>query len=61
MKNILLALGFLPVSACLHAQYYYNDIIGTQETNRQMKAYLSNKIRTMSASGSDRNGTMAGR
>jgi YD repeat-containing protein len=59
MKNILSALGFLFVSTCMHAQYYYNDIIGTQETNRQMKAYLSNKIRTMSATGSDRNGTRA--
>lgn len=59
MKNILSALGFLLLSVSLHAQYYYHDIIGTQETNRQMKAYLSNKIRTMSATGSDRNGTRA--
>lgn len=59
MKNIPLALGFLLISTLLHAQYYYNDIIGTQETNRQMKAYVSNKIRTMSATGSDRNGTRA--
>jgi YD repeat-containing protein len=59
MKTILSALGFLLASTSLHAQYYYNDIIGTQETNRQMKAYLSNKIRTMSATGSDRNGTKA--
>jgi hypothetical protein len=34
-------------------QYYYNDIIGTLETNRQMKAYLDNKVRTISASGYD--------
>src|SRR5262245_7536327 len=59
MKNILLSSCILLLSATLHAQYYYNDIVGTQETNRQMKAYIANKVRTMSSSGSDRNGVKA--
>lgn len=36
-------------SMIMHAQYYYNDIVGTQETNRQMQAFVSNKVRTVSA------------
>jgi YD repeat-containing protein len=41
------------------AQYYYNDIIGTQETNRQMKAYLANKVRTVYATGYDQRNVKA--
>ena len=55
MKTILLALTFL-FSHALQAQYYYNDIIGTLETNRQMKAYLANKVRTVSVTGTDQRG-----
>ncbi|HEX7846906.1 MAG TPA: RHS repeat domain-containing protein [Chitinophagaceae bacterium] len=58
MKNILLAFTLL-ASFSLRAQYYYNDIIGTQETNRQMKTYLDNKVRTVSASGTDQRGVKA--
>ncbi|MEO6610531.1 MAG: RHS repeat domain-containing protein [Chitinophagaceae bacterium] len=49
----------LLVTSSLHAQYYYNDIIGTEETNRQMKTYLENKVRSVSASGYDQRGTKA--
>lgn len=47
MKFLLLPL-FLLCSMIIHAQYYYNDIVGTQETNRQMQAYLTNKVKTVS-------------
>ncbi|MEO7924156.1 MAG: RHS repeat domain-containing protein [Chitinophagaceae bacterium] len=43
----------LLLSSIGRAQYYYNDIVGTVETTRQMKTYLDNKVRTVSASGYD--------
>jgi YD repeat-containing protein len=55
MKTILAAFFFISSSA-LQAQYYYKDIIGTLETNRQMKTYLTNKVRTISATGFDQRG-----
>lgn len=55
MKSILFLLPFLTFST-LQAQYYFNDIIGTQETNRQMKTYQANKVRTVSATGYDKQG-----
>jgi|SRR5882724_3245929 len=55
MKTILLPLALL-CSFILRAQYYYNDIIGTQETNGQMKNYVAAKVKTISASGFDQNG-----
>jgi len=55
MKTLLSALFFIS-SFALQAQYYYNDIIGTQETNRQMKIYLANKVRTVSVTGTDQRG-----
>jgi hypothetical protein len=56
MKFLLLPF-FLLVTVALHAQYYYNDIIATQEANRQMKALVDNKVRSISATGYDENGT----
>lgn len=58
MKTILLPL-FLISSLALQAQYYYNDIIATLETNRQMKSYLANKVKTVSATGFDQRGVKA--
>ncbi len=58
MKNIFLAFSVL-LSSYLHAQYYYNDIIGTQETNRQMKTFIANKVRTVTATGYDPQGARA--
>ena len=58
MKNVLLPL-FLLFSLSVTAQYYYNDIIGTEETNRLMKTYSDNKVRTVSASGTDQRGVKA--
>lgn len=52
--TVLLLLAF----CCLdtQAQYYYNDIVGTLESNRQMKAYVANKVRLAKATGIDREG-----
>lgn len=58
MKTILLPITLL-CSLTLQAQYYYNDIIGTLETNRQMNTYLANKVKTVSAIGYDQRGAKA--
>ena len=58
MKNILFPLCIL-FSFQLSAQYYYNDILGTQETNRQMKNYQANKVKTIAATGYDKQGAKA--
>jgi YD repeat-containing protein len=55
MKNILFIIAML-ISMTPEAQYYYNDIIGTQETNRQMKTFLANKVQKVTATGFDPNG-----
>jgi hypothetical protein len=52
MKNIFFIIAVFSLTS-LQAQYYYNDIIGTQETNRQMKTYVVNKVQTVSAKGID--------
>jgi YD repeat-containing protein len=56
MKNVLILLCLLLATAT-QAQFYYNDIIGTAETNSQMKSYLVNKVKTASAVGADRSGS----
>ncbi len=58
MKNILLPC-FILLTFNGYAQYYYNDIIGTQETTRQMKSYVANKVRTVAATGYDQNNVRA--
>ena len=58
MKNLLLGFSLL-ISPALYSQYYYNDIIGTRETNRQMQTYLANKIKTVATSGTDQRGVKA--
>jgi hypothetical protein len=55
MKNLFLAI-FSLVTAELHAQYYYNDIIGTKEINTKMKAYLATKVKSVTAAGYDHRG-----
>lgn len=55
MKTFLVPILLL-YSIAVPAQYYYNDIIGTKETNRQMKTYLAQKVRTVSATGFDQRG-----
>jgi len=57
--KFLLTVCFLSAASFLNAQYYYNDIIGTRETNQQMASYLTNKVRTVSAAGFDQRGAKA--
>lgn len=58
MKNTF---SLVSVILCLQlqAQYFYNDILGTQETNRLMKSYQLNKVKTVSATGYDKQGAKA--
>lgn len=58
MKILLLPVTLL-TSFVLQAQYYYNDIIGTQETNNLMKSYIVNKVKTVRATGYDSRGVKA--
>lgn len=58
MKTLLLPF-IIFCSLSLQAQYYYNDIIGTQETNNLMKNYTANKVKTVSATGYDNRGVKA--
>lgn len=58
MKPLLLPAAFF-CSIALQAQYYYNDIIGTQETNRQMQTYLANKVKMVTAAGYTPQGSKA--
>ena len=46
-------------SFTVSAQYYYNDIIGTLETNNQVQAYRINKVRMVSATGYTPQGSKA--
>ncbi len=57
MKTVLPALLLL-VSAPAFSQYYYNDIIGTDAINAQMKAYRSNKVVQVTARGTDPTGAI---
>ena len=56
MKNILIAVLILTISIRLHAQYYYNDIVGTGNLNRTIQLYQDNKVISAEASGFDNNG-----
>ena len=58
MKNVLLPFVLL-CSFSLHAQYYYNDIISAREITRQMKTYLANKVKMVSAAGYTPQGSKA--
>jgi YD repeat-containing protein len=58
MKTILVPVLIL-LQTVSFGQYYYNDIIGTNEINRQMNTYMRNKVRSVSATGVDQRGTRA--
>jgi len=58
MKIFLLPVAFF-CSFVLRAQYYYNDIMGTLETNRQMQSYLANQVKTVTATGYTPQGSKA--
>lgn len=58
MKTLLLPLAIF-CSFALRAQYYYNDIIGTLESNRQMQTYKANKVKMITATGYTPQGSRA--
>jgi YD repeat-containing protein len=58
MKNLLLPFTLI-CSFTLHAQYYYNDIIGAKEINRQMQTLLANKVKMVTATGYTPQGSKA--
>lgn len=43
----------LLLAATAHGQHYYNDIKGTQALSERMKDYVTNKVRTVTATGYD--------
>lgn len=43
------------VAGIAHCQHYYNDIKGTQALSDRMKDYITNKVRTVTATGYDEN------
>lgn len=49
MKNSLLVLLLLVFAGNAKSQYYYNDIIGTQQANQQYKAFLANQLKKVTA------------
>jgi hypothetical protein len=51
MKNIPVVIFIIFYSISLHAQYYYQDIVGTKELNQMIQLYLKNKVRTVQAAG----------
>jgi len=55
MKIHFLCLSFIFVPA-LHAQYYFDDLVGTKEMNRQMLVYNQQKVTSITALGYDANG-----
>ena len=58
MKILYLALATLSFSP-LKAQYYFNDMLGTQEANRLIRSFNENKVRMVNATGFDENGVKA--
>ena len=56
MKNIHITIFILVSSLSIEAQYYYKDIIGTQEINQTIKFYLANNVLSAEATGFDGDG-----
>ena len=56
MKNILVAVFTLISFLSSKAQYYYKDIIGTQNINQMIKLYRDNKVVKVEATGFDGDG-----
>jgi hypothetical protein len=50
MKNLITCLAVFS-SLALNAQYYFNDLVSSRETSRQMKTYADNKVQKVTATG----------
>lgn len=59
MKNIAFLILLLIVSALTQAQYYYKDIIGTAETNHQLKLYTTNNVQSVSLKSYEPDGSIS--
>jgi hypothetical protein len=55
MKNLFLVIASM-FTLTLNAQYYYNDIMGTQEINNKMKTFIAAKVQSVTAAGFDPQG-----
>jgi len=56
MKYLLfLVVAFISIS--LNAQYFYKDIVGTEETNSLIRLYRSHKVQGVAITGYDADGT----
>ena len=53
----LLFLVVVFISISLNAQYFYKDIVGTQETNNLISLYRSHKVQGVAITGYDADGT----
>ncbi|MBS1575252.1 MAG: hypothetical protein JST09_08115, partial [Bacteroidetes bacterium] len=58
MKNTFSSF-LLVFSISVHAQYYYKDIIGTRETNSQLKTYVGNNVRGVSLKSFEADGSVS--
>ncbi|MBS1607292.1 MAG: hypothetical protein JSS70_00625 [Bacteroidetes bacterium] len=58
MKNTFSSF-LLVFSISVHAQYYYKDIIGTRETNSQLKTYMGNNVRGVSLKSFEADGSVS--
>lgn len=54
-----LAVLFLATGLSLRAQYYYDDILSNQELAKTRQTLVSNRVRSITSTGFDRNGTRA--
>ncbi|BAV04702.1 YD repeat-containing protein [Filimonas lacunae] len=60
MKRFLLATLLLSgAGATVKAQYYYNDILTVQQTNKQYQSYTTNHIKSISAASFESDGKAA--
>ncbi len=58
MKNIVLA-ALLISSVFTQAQYYYKDIVGTMETNNQLKLYTGNNVQAVTLKSYEADGSVS--
>jgi hypothetical protein len=49
MKRVLAIILCLMFLNTLQAQYYYNDIVGTQQANQQYKLFIANQLKKVTA------------
>lgn len=57
MKSIVATLVILTTSFSVSAQFYYKEIIGTADINHLISSYQANKVKMVTATGYDENGS----